>query len=64
MGQALQCLSFAAHKVVALRSCDVIAALAEVKVHRWFVPVQDGEVDLVAAGSHAQLQSRKTDMVT
>lgn len=51
LGQVLQRLALAAHTVVAHVSRDVEASLAEVKVQRWFVPVQDGEVELVAAGS-------------
>ncbi|TNN71933.1 hypothetical protein EYF80_017721 [Liparis tanakae] len=56
LGQVLQRLALAAHDVVAHAGRDVHAALAEVKVQRLFVPVQDGEVELVAAGGEAQLE--------
>lgn len=56
LGQVLQRLPLTAHTVVAHSSRDIEAALAVVKVQRWFVPVQDGEIELVAAGSQAQLQ--------
>lgn len=55
LGQLLQRLALAAHAVVAQVFRDVEAALAEVKVQRGFVPVQDREVELVAAGSQAKL---------
>lgn len=55
LGQLLQRLALAAHTVVAQVFRDVEAALAEVKVQRGFVPVQDREVELVAAGSQSEL---------
>lgn len=55
--QVLQRLTLAAHAVIAHASGDVTAALAHVEVPRRFVPIQDGEVELVATGSEAQLKT-------
>lgn len=47
--------------MVAHAGGDVDAALAEVEVQGRFVPVQDGEVELVAAGGEAQLRGGRKD---
>lgn len=67
LGQFLQGLPLAAHQVVAWLSREIKAPLAEVKLQSWFVPVQDGEVELVAASSQAQLEDssgKKTFIMT
>ena len=54
-GQALERFSLATHEVFARARCDVDAALSEIEVLSGFVPVKDGEVELVAAGGQAEL---------
>lgn len=56
LGQFLQGLPLAAHQVVARLSREIEAPQAKVKLQGRFVPVQDGEVELVAASGQAQLE--------
>lgn len=56
LGQFLQCLPLTAHQAVAGFSCKIVAPLVEVKLQRGFVPVQNGEVELGATSSQAQLE--------
>lgn len=57
--QVLQSLTLAAHAVVAHFIRDIEAALAEVKVHRRLVPVQNRKVELVASSGQTQLSDTK-----
>ena len=51
----LQRLPLAAHTELARARCDVDAAQLEIEVLSGFVPLQDSEVELVAAGGQAEL---------
>lgn len=63
LGQFLQCLPLTAHQVVAWFGCKIVAPLVEVKLQRWFVPVQNGEVELGATSSQAQLEGGRVKKV-
>lgn len=59
LGQVLERFSLATHEVFARVRCDIDAALSEIEVPSGFVPVHDGEVELAAAGSQAELWDGK-----
>lgn len=55
LSELLQGLTLAAHEVIAQGGGDVMAALAQVKVHGRLVPVQDGKVHQGTTSRQAQL---------